>query len=173
VGPALIRVGELWERGEISVAHEHLVSDRVATYLCSRLRVTAPAEVRGKVLLACFPDEQHGLALLAVALRFAVWGYRPIVLGPRTPAKALAEAVRTLEPDLVGLSVTIAPDARRGRALVAAYAKAVGDVPWLVGGAGAGALAGPVEAAGGVLAAKPIGELHRVLRGVISKRRVR
>jgi DNA-binding transcriptional MerR regulator/methylmalonyl-CoA mutase cobalamin-binding subunit len=170
VGPALIRVGELWKRGEISVAHEHLVSDRVATYLRSRLRVTSVAEVRGKVLLACFPDEQHGLALLAVALRFAVWGYRAIVLGPRTPAKAVADAVRALEPDLVGLSVTIAPEARRARALVAAYAKAVGDVPWLVGGAGASAMTAAVEAAGGVVVAEPIAELYRVLRSVTTKR---
>ncbi len=170
VGPALVRVGELWRAGEISMAHEHFISDRVATYLHSRLRIATPSEVRGRVVLACFPDEDHVLALLAVALRFAVWGYRPTVLGPRTPPSALGDAVRLVGPDLVGLSVTIAPERRRARALIAAYARAIGDVPWIVGGAGVAPLAPAIAAAGGVVVDAPISDLHRALRGLVSVR---
>jgi DNA-binding transcriptional MerR regulator len=171
VGPALVRVGELWNAGEISLAHEHFISERVATYLHSRLRIATPSEVRGRVVLACFPDEDHGLALLAVALRFAVLGYRPTVLGPRTPPSAVGDAVRTLDPDLVGLSVTIPPAPRRGRALVEAYAKAIGDVPWIVGGAGVASLVPAITSAGGVVVIAPLSELHRVLRSLSSARR--
>jgi DNA-binding transcriptional MerR regulator len=170
VGPALVRVGELWKRGEISLAHEHFISDRVATYLHSRLRIATPSEVRGRVVLACFPDEDHSLALLAVALRFAVWGYRPTVLGPRTPPAAVGDAVRMVDPDLVGLSLTIPPPPKRGRAIVASYAKAIGDVPWIVGGAGVVSLAPAITSAGGVVVNAPLSELHRALRGLISAR---
>ncbi|MFO0611694.1 MAG: hypothetical protein U0414_03835 [Polyangiaceae bacterium] len=81
------------------------------------------------------------------ALELASWGYRPLLLGARTPPTAIARAA--LAPDLVGLSATIAPEpASAARELMDAYADACLDVPLLVGGAAAGVLA-PFAAARG------------------------
>ena len=167
MAPALVRIGELWASGALSVAHEHFASDRIASLLRTHLRVASPATDMGKVvLLACFDEDQHGISLLAVALRFASWGYRPVVLGARTPPEALGHAVRAVRPALVALSTTIATPDRSTRALVRAYARAIGDVPWIVGGAAAEKLGATIEAEGGIVARTPIVDLHKILRGL-------
>ncbi|MEJ7734971.1 MAG: hypothetical protein WKG00_38005 [Polyangiaceae bacterium] len=59
--------------------------------------------------------------------------------------------MRGTQPDLVGSSVTLAPQGARARELVDAYADACGSVPWIVGGAGAPALRTFIEARGGMV----------------------
>ncbi len=150
--PALIAIGEKWHAGELSIAAEHLASHLIAATLLDLLRLTAvPTDARS-ILMACFADEQHSIPLYGSALRFASWGYRPILLGVRTPPSAIARGVEALAPDAVGLSVTIAPQpASAARELVDAYADACRDTPWFVGGQGAAALAPLIVARKGMV----------------------
>jgi DNA-binding transcriptional MerR regulator/methylmalonyl-CoA mutase cobalamin-binding subunit len=149
--PALTEIGSEWERGNLSVGHEHLASEIVTTATRELLRLVGPARPHGEVILACFAEEEHVMPLYAAAFRFVEWNYRPHVLGARTPPAGLAAAVREIEPALVGLSLTVAPDARRLHELVEAYAQAMGDRAWTVGGAGALAVQAEVEAHGGTV----------------------
>lgn len=152
VGPVLAEVGARWERGELSIAQEHLVAER--------LELAVRASLRGLerqdgplVLLACMDGDQHVIGLLGAALRFAASGARTVVLGAMTPASAVADAVRSMAPRLVGLSLTIAPPS--GRALLRPYAKACASTPWVVGGGAAEPLQAAIEAAGGIAAVGP------------------
>lgn len=63
-----------------------------------------PRRARHHVVCACFPNEDHELGLLGVALKFRHAGWRVTFLGARTPAEHLARVVRTVGPDLVALS---------------------------------------------------------------------
>ena len=135
LGPAVDRVGNLWHSGEATVAQEHLISYVVLRKSMELLHLASPDAGR-TALLCCFAEEEHLLPAIGAALCIASWGFRPVVLGARTPPAALASGVRGMQPDLVGLSVTIAPEAARARELVDAYADACGSVPWIVGGAG-------------------------------------
>jgi cobalamin-dependent methionine synthase I len=146
LSPAMCEIGELWARGECSVVGEHLASVAIEGAVRTLLTLVAPADPRGRVLLACVDEEQHTLPLYGAALRFAQWGYEPIVLGQRTPPESLESAIRAAAADLVGLSVTVA-DMTNGA--VARYAAAARGVPWLVGGNGAAKVAPAVEACGG------------------------
>ncbi len=145
--PTLRTVGELWERGELSIAQEHLVAQRLGTVLRDFLRL-APGGERA-VVVGCFADEQHELGALSIAVRLATWGFRPAFLGARTPADAIGRAVRAIAPAAVFLSANLAPERERARELVGAYAAAIGPVPWAVGGSGADDIADLVRAAGG------------------------
>ena len=51
-------------------------------------------------------DEDHILGLYGMALRFASWGFRTVMIGARTPPSAVARIVGTLAPDVVALSAT-------------------------------------------------------------------
>src|SRR5215216_6795774 len=65
IAPALHRIGTLWERGEISVAHEHLatqISLRVLALLRELFRVTR-RRADHRVMLAAVEGEQHIVAL--------------------------------------------------------------------------------------------------------------
>ncbi len=149
--PALIAIGEEWERGNISVGHEHLAAEILASATRELLRLVGPARPHGEVILACFAEEDHVLPLYAAAFRFVEWNYRPHVLGARTPPSGVAAAVQEIEPALVGLSLTIVPEPRRTAELVEAYARILGGRPWLVGGADALEVRSEVEAHGGTV----------------------
>ncbi|NMO14693.1 MerR family transcriptional regulator [Pyxidicoccus fallax] len=103
LAPLQREVGERWHAGQLSVAQEHLVTQVVRARLVSLLHA-APNAGRKHALLACFPDEEHELGLLGVALRLRHSGFRVTLLGQRMPATDLGRAVARLRPDLVGLS---------------------------------------------------------------------
>lgn len=149
ISPVLAEVGARWERGELSIGQEHLLTERVELAVRASLRSLERAD-GPLVLLACVDFEQHVVGLLGAALRFAASGARTVVLGAMMPAHALAEAVRSMAPRLVGLSMSVPPAGAKN--LLRAYGKACGSTPWVVGGAAAEGLRSSIEAAGGAVA---------------------
>jgi MerR family transcriptional regulator, light-induced transcriptional regulator len=160
IAPALRRVGTLWACGELSVAHEHAATHIVRDLLSTLLRLATPPAPAPTVLLACFDEEQHELGLLGFALHVTSWGYRPLFLGARVPPRALADAIEIHRPALVGISVVIAPQTDATRALLSAYAKSCGTVPWIVGGPASLEVAEAVRRRGGVVAPADLQEVR-------------
>ena len=150
LAPALRRIGDLWHEGKVSVAQEHLASEIIHGVTSSLVRLAQPSEPRWRVLLACVEDEQHFLGLHGVAIQMASWGIESIILGARTPPQAVADAIAHLNPDAVGLSITIARGPGQGAELLDAYVAVFGGRPWLVGGAAAAGLAAHIRARGGI-----------------------
>lgn len=148
--PLLVEVGRRWEAGELSIAQEHLLSEKIEHLLRAQLRAMDRRD-GPLALAACVDQEEHVIGLLGAALRLAGSGWRVIVLGAATPPDALGQAVQRMSPRLVGLSVTRPP--KHGKSLFKQYAKAIGDTPWVVGGAGAADVENEVIAAGGHIAA--------------------
>lgn len=173
LAPALTRIGDLWHAGTVTVAQEHFASQLLVGVLIDVLRLVQPADSSRRVAFACFADEEHTLGLYGVALRFASWGFRTMILGARTPPSAIARVVETLSPDLVALSVTMAPAAPRARELVDAYADACRGVPWVVGGAAAEGMRTWIEGRGGMAAGGDGADLRRVVDRALTQRRRR
>lgn len=149
LGPVIVEVGQRWHAGTISIAQEHLLSERIETTLRAALRTLERPD--GPVaLLACVEAESHVLGLLGAALRFASSGARVVTLGAVTPPSAIADAVATMGPRVIGLSVATMP--KNPRPLFKAYAKACGSVPWVVGGTSATSVEDDVREAGGLVA---------------------
>lgn len=152
VRPLLQQIGVGWESGRLSVAAEHLAARAVSAELRAWLEAAQPAPEAPLLLLACVSGEQHELPLQAVALHAAHLGWRAVVLGSRTPPAALAAAVQRLRPAAIGLSVTVPMLHHDPHTLFAAYARACGSTPWIVGGRAAPAHAAVLRAAGARLA---------------------
>ena len=74
---------------------------------CSRWRGAGDLGGGPRALLACAPEEQHDLGLIAFGLGLRSRGWRITYLGPSTPADTLAEAARLTEPALVVLSASL------------------------------------------------------------------
>ena len=125
------------------------------------------------MLLAGFAEEDHVLGLFGVGLRFCSWGFRVILLGPRTPPAAVARAVESLTPEVVALTISVSPDPPRARELVDAYADACRGAVWIVGGHGVDGLRSFIESRGGLVAGD-LNELRATIeRAVIAQRRSR
>jgi methanogenic corrinoid protein MtbC1 len=167
--PAMRAIGEKWHAGEVSVAQEHAASQRIGQSVRDLVRLVSPRDHHGLVLLGVFADDEHELGMLTTAARVAMWGFRPVSLGARTPPGAIRDAVEALKPKLVMLSVTIAPAGARGRELVDDYANACGSVPWIVGGSGVSVIADRVRAVGGHLAPEGAVEFEALTRELVAK----
>ena len=150
LAPALVDLGERWANGTIDVAHEHWLVQRLRAYLASLVATMRGRAPKGIVVVACFPNEEHDVACYVLAVHLAVRGFRPVVLGARTPPEALAVAVRDLSPALVCLSLTNPPTVSDRRAVVAYKAACAGRPLWLGGQgvAGLGVLPRNVRSAG-------------------------
>ena len=105
--PFLAEVGERWEAGSLSVAHEHFFTGM----LMQRLSLLAPppgaaAADAPVVVLACPPAERHEIALLCFGLLLGERGCRVRYLGGDTPITSVVAAARTAGADAVVLAAT-------------------------------------------------------------------
>ena len=139
LAPTLVELGARWIEGRIDVAHEHWLVQRLRAYLASLVAGMRARSPNGVAVVACFPDEEHDIACYVVAVHLAARGYRPVVLGARTPPAALAVAVRDLSPALICLSLTN-PASPADRRAVAAYKAASAGSPLWLGGQGVASL---------------------------------
>ena len=84
--PFLQEIGDRWESGTLSVAHEHfftgLLTRRLSTLATS---TTTRREGAPVVVLGCPPGERHEIALLCFGLLLGEQGCRVRYLGADTP----------------------------------------------------------------------------------------
>ena len=102
-----VLVGDLWARGELSVAVEHFLSGLWKEVLRAKLvEMSESAGDAETVLIAGFPDEYHELGLLLLQMEFKCLGWKVINLGPSLPWESLEQVLVKKKPKLVCLSVT-------------------------------------------------------------------
>ena len=106
--PLLRHVGDLWAEEALTVAQEHLVSQFCREHLQGMLVSLDHGPASGRLAVcAAFPDEDHDIPLLGLAVRLALRGYRILFLGARVPTGSLQELIAAHQPGLVCVSLTI------------------------------------------------------------------
>ncbi|MEK6440656.1 MerR family transcriptional regulator [Pseudonocardia sp. T1-2H] len=114
--PVLSAIGGRWADLAHGIAVEHLISHIATVELTRAVQPVDPAGSTGPaVLLACAPEEQHELPLVAAAAALDAAGIVSTLLGARTPAPTLRDtatraaravlAVLALTPDVTDPSV--------------------------------------------------------------------
>jgi DNA-binding transcriptional MerR regulator len=104
--PYMHELGEEWSAGRVSVAEEHFATN----FFQARLLALARGWDRGlgpRALLACAPNEQHALALIAFGIALHEHGWRITYLGPDTPIQTLAEVAEIITPELTVMAATM------------------------------------------------------------------
>jgi methanogenic corrinoid protein MtbC1 len=109
IAPGMWLVGERWERGEISVAEEHIATEITTRVLALQREAQRVAESRRgrRILLATPAGERHVVALHMVSNLLHDAGYDIVMVGPDVPANALGASVRLHRADVVCLSSTM------------------------------------------------------------------
>ena len=115
VHPVLTSVGEGWERGELTVADEHLATATMRAHL-ERLLADVRGGVRGVAVLACAPGERHELGLMMLGVLLRADGWQVAYLGADTPITDAVALAERLSAQVLGLSVAMPErlDALRG-----------------------------------------------------------
>ncbi|MFO1456372.1 MAG: cobalamin-dependent protein [Steroidobacteraceae bacterium] len=107
------RIGALWERNVISVAEEHMATAITRQVLTHLHEGAIPAVVKDeRVLVACVEGELHDMPARMVADVLELAGYDVRFLGANVPAQSLPGMLAQFRPDVLALSVTVAPNLR-------------------------------------------------------------
>jgi MerR family transcriptional regulator, light-induced transcriptional regulator len=138
IAPALWLVGELWERGTISVAEEHIATEISVRVLALQREAQRVARSRSerRVMFAAPSGELHVVALRMVANLIRGAGYEVVMLGPDVPADALGAAARRHEAEVVCLSSTMPGRADQVLGAIDEVRQAWPSAGFVVGGRG-------------------------------------
>ena len=109
IAPALWLIGDLWERGELSIADEHLATEISLRVLAleREARRVARARTEYRVLLAAPAAELHVVALRMTGDLLRDAGYDVVMLGADVPPPALAASASRHRPHVICLSSTM------------------------------------------------------------------
>jgi MerR family transcriptional regulator, light-induced transcriptional regulator len=154
IAPAMHEIGELWAKGALTVADEHLataLTHRVLAALRPPVWVGVggqgdAATAKGRVMLAAVEGEQHVLGLRMAADVLENAGFETIYLGADVPIGALMQALDSLSPNLLALSATMPELGPELDQVAAAVQRTHPRLGLLVGGQAA-----PPRIAGGTL----------------------
>lgn len=133
--PLLHSMGDLWRDGSLRIAHEHLASAVVRTFL-GALREGFQSRKSAPGLVATTPAGQlHEFGALLAAATASSEGWRITYLGPNLPAEDIAAAAKQLGARAVALSIVYpADDVHLGDELRKLRLGLGEDVVLLVGG---------------------------------------
>jgi len=121
IQPAMYKIGALWEKGEISVAKEHLASaivSRVMASLYSRFMMVEQDKGTGVVTAA--PNEFHEIGPRMVADLLEINGWDIDYLGANTPTHELVDLLKGKPPFFLAISVGMPFNIDRAREIITA-----------------------------------------------------
>jgi methanogenic corrinoid protein MtbC1 len=118
--PVLHETGRLWQRNEISVSQEHVVTgvtERVMAQLIDLGRQRPHRDL--SVASASVGSSQHQVAARMVSDAFSLCGWQAAYLGSMVPVSDLLDYVDRVSVDVLALSATLARDIAPIHALIA------------------------------------------------------
>jgi MerR family transcriptional regulator, light-induced transcriptional regulator len=138
IAPALWRIGDLWERGEISVADEHIATEISIRVLALQREAQRVAQTRGehRIVLAAPAGEQHIVALRMIDNLLRSAGYDVAMLGADVPGEDLITLMHRRPPAVVCLTSTMAGPAGEMLATIAALQRRWPAMGFVIGGSG-------------------------------------
>lgn len=107
--PLLHEVGARWERGEGSIAEEHLLSAATRGILGAALRAAPRADDAPRILFTTPEGERHEFGGLVAAVTAVGAGAAATYLGPDLPVEEVARAVEATGASVVALSIVTLP----------------------------------------------------------------
>ncbi len=135
--PVMCEIGEMWQRGTISVGLEHYCTN--ATQVT--MSILYPRMFNGtrngkRMLAACVEGELHELGLRMVADFFEMGGWNTDYLGANTPHDSIVSAIKEKSADVLAIGVTMHFHLEKAQRMIEAVRRAPGacNIKILVGG---------------------------------------
>ncbi|WP_087973782.1 MerR family transcriptional regulator [Oceanobacillus rekensis] len=110
ITPLMYKVGDAWEKDELHVVQEHLITNIVLQRLMSFFRIFQPSANLPKVMAICPQGEKHQLGLLLFTLFLKENGYPVTYIGADTPLEGLGGILKDKDIDMVAISTSSRDD---------------------------------------------------------------
>jgi MerR family transcriptional regulator, light-induced transcriptional regulator len=106
IQPAMYQIGNLWEKGEISVAREHLASAIVTRVMASLYpKYIVIEQTKGQAIVTAAPNEFHEIGPRMVADLLEIDGWDVDYTGANTPPQDLLDLALEKNPFFIAISV--------------------------------------------------------------------
>lgn len=138
IGPLLAAIGESTRLGKMRIAHEHMATAHLRTFIGAlRFRETYTGN-EPKIVITTPTGQLHELGALMAAALVSVDGWLPVYLGPNTPADEIVACAMQSGARAVSLSLTYpADDPRIPTELTRLRSQLESRIPVFVGGSAA------------------------------------
>jgi DNA-binding transcriptional MerR regulator/methylmalonyl-CoA mutase cobalamin-binding subunit len=137
ISPFLVRLGEAWACGDVSVAQEHIASTVVRDVLSWLLQSAVPSAEAPALVATTIAGEGHEFGAMMAAVVAAVAGWRVLYLGANTPGHDLARAARASNARAIVVGIVGEEASDEVRAEATAIRKAVGAKTSIIAGGAA------------------------------------
>jgi methylmalonyl-CoA mutase cobalamin-binding subunit len=108
--PLIHQIGELWENGTLRIAHEHMASVVVRSFLTNLQTGFSPSPTAPAIVVCTPPRQIHELGALLVTATAASEGWRVFYLGLDCPIEEIAAVVLLKRASAVALSIVYPND---------------------------------------------------------------
>jgi methanogenic corrinoid protein MtbC1 len=157
------RIGEEWQAGRLTIAHEHLASAAVLAIILEAMRSVPEAPGAPRLLVTTPSGERHAVGAALAAAAAALDGWTIIYLGVDVPAADIVAAASASRADVVALSIVLSDhSAAVVRELHAVRAAMPAAIPVLAGGAAAVRMTESLSQPG-LIVCSGIADMRRVL----------
>ncbi|MBM7694723.1 methanogenic corrinoid protein MtbC1 [Peribacillus deserti] len=136
LGHVIIQVGDLWERGKITAAHEHFATSILRSRIGYIMHTIPQNSLLPKAAAVCAPGEQHELGLLIYTLFLRLKGFQVVYLGQSVPEKDLQTVLSIIEPKLLFISCTLPKNLEPSLHLINDIQTQYPDIQIGIGGSG-------------------------------------
>lgn len=160
--PLLREIGEKWRQGSVRIAHEHLATTIVRSYL-DVVRTNGSSPPGPRVVVTTPLGQHHELGALMAAVAAEEIGWQAVYVGASIPPDEIAAAVNQLDARVLALSVVYCDDEATMIGQLRRVRRLLGeDVRIIVGGRAAHPIAGALRDIG-VMVVEDITDLQREL----------
>jgi|TARA_B110000305_G_scaffold240469_1_gene311179 DNA-binding transcriptional MerR regulator/methylmalonyl-CoA mutase cobalamin-binding subunit len=136
LAPLLQELGNATRSGSMRIAHEHMATAHLRTFLGALRYRESFTGIEPKVVITTPTGQFHELGALMAAALVSVDGWLPVYLGPNTPADEIAASAVQCSARAVCLSLTYpADDLRIPTELARLKSQLARNLPLFVGGA--------------------------------------
>ncbi|MEH7274251.1 MerR family transcriptional regulator [Neobacillus vireti] len=132
----LYQIGDDWENGKITVAHEHFASQFVINRFTQFLRILPVNKSLPKILAFCPEGEDHHIGLMLFSLFLRKKGNEVIYLGPNTPFDGLLDLIETKKYSIIAISITNSAPLIRVEKWIQACLETNTNLKFAIGGKG-------------------------------------
>jgi MerR family transcriptional regulator, light-induced transcriptional regulator len=134
IKPSMYRIGDLWEKNQITVADEHLATATLKYLLATVFTHQEALENHPKALLFCIEGEHHslGLELANEVFKEKQWNTR--YLGANVPVKDALTFISAWKPHAIGISIGMTTELTRLKECIEEIREHNHEIEILVGG---------------------------------------
>lgn len=104
ITPALIEIGELWHRGEISISIEHFATTYLRGRLLGLLQAYPHRSDMPMIIVGCAPGERHEIGALIFAVMLRQQGFNAVYLGQDVPVEDIVQTALQERAAMICLS---------------------------------------------------------------------